>query len=77
MFDGSVDFAAEIEKRTKTKNSSYIDAVMEICEQFEIEPAAIARYLTKPMIAKIKAEADTRHFRLPGKPKGKSTQLPL
>lgn len=76
MFDGSVNLTLEIEKRTKNKTASYLDAVMDVCEEFEIDPTSIAKYLTKPMIEKIKIEAGSRHL-LRSKEKGKSPRLPL
>lgn len=78
MFDGSVNFAAEIERRVKQKNSSYLDAVMDVCETFEIEPQSIAKHLTKPVIEKIKLEASQRNL-IRGKEKQKYTgsRLPI
>ncbi len=78
MFDGSINFALEIEKRIKDKNSSYMDAVMDVCESFEIEPQSIAKYLTKPVIEKIKLEASQRNL-IRGKEKQKysGTRLPI
>jgi len=78
MFDGSVNFAAEIERRVKNKNASYMDAVMDVCETFEIEPQSIAKHLTKPVIEKIKFEASQRNL-IRGKEKQKYTgsRLPI
>jgi len=78
MFDGSVNFAWEIERRVKMKNSSYLDAVMDVCETYEIEPQAIAKHLTKPVVEKIKFEAAQRNL-LRGKEKQKynGSRLPL
>ena len=78
MFDGSINFGLEIEKRVKNKNSSYLDAVMDVCETFEIEPQSIAKHLTKPVIEKIKFEASQRNL-LRGKEKQKynGSRLPI
>jgi benzoyl-CoA reductase/2-hydroxyglutaryl-CoA dehydratase subunit BcrC/BadD/HgdB len=78
MFDGSVNFAAEIERRVKQKNASYLDAVMDVCETFEIEPQSVAKHLTKPVIEKIKLEASQRNL-IRGKEKQKysGTRLPI
>jgi len=78
MFDGSVNFASEIEKRIKNKNSSYMDAVMDVCDEFGIEPQSIAKHLTKPVIEKIKFEASQRNL-LRGKEKQKysGSRLPI
>jgi len=78
MFDGSINFTAEIEKRIKTKNTSYMDAVMDVCDEFSIEPQSIAKHLTKPVIEKIKFEASQRNL-LRGKEKQRysGSRLPL
>ena len=76
MFDGSINFSAEIEKRVKSSNLSYIDAVMDVCETLEMEPQAIAKFLTKTVTEKIRIEATARnHIR--GKKKEKTQRLPL
>jgi len=77
MFDGSINFSTEVEKRVKGKNPSYIDAVMDVCEAHEVEPQAVAKYLSKQIVEKIKIEAVQRNHRLPGKSKEKSPRLPL
>lgn len=76
MFDGSLNFAVEIEKRVKSKNGSYLDAVMEVCEEFGIEPQSIAKHLNKTVIEKIRIEAAGRNL-LRAKGKEKGTRLPL
>jgi hypothetical protein len=76
LFDGSVDFAREIEKRTRGKNPSYLDAVLDVCDTFGVEPQSIAKHLSKPVIEKIRMEASGKHL-LRGKEKYKGTRLPL
>ena len=77
MFDGSINFSVEIEKRVKGKNPSYMDAVMDVCESFEIEPQSVAKHLSKQIIEKIRLEALERNHRVPGKSKEKTQKLPL
>ena len=50
---------------------SYIDAVIAVCEKFGIEPQVAAKFLTKPIIEKIKTEGQELNL-LP-----KKTKLPL
>lgn len=76
MFDGSVNYAVEIEKRTRGSNPSYLDAVMDVCETFGVEPQAIAKHLSKQMVEKIRIEASAKHL-LRGKEKYKGSRLPL
>ena len=78
MFDGSLNLSAEIEKRVKGKNISYMDAVIDLCEERGLEPGAIAKHLTKPVIEKIKYEAAGRNL-IRGKEKQKysGSRLPL
>ncbi len=76
MFDGSVDYALEIEKRTRGKNPSYLDAVLDVSESCGIEPQALAKYLSKSTVEKIRIEATGKNL-LRGKEKYKGTRLPL
>jgi hypothetical protein len=76
MFDGSINFISEIEKRTRGKNPSYLDAVMDVCDTFSIEPQAIAKHLSKTMVEKIRIEASGKHL-LRKKEKERGTRLPL
>ena len=76
MFNGSINFSAEIEKRVKSSKLSYIDAVIDVCETLEIEPQAIAKFLSKTVTEKIKIEATARNL-IRGKKKEKIQRLPL
>ena len=48
-------FAEEVEKLAST-TGSYIDSVIELCENYNIEPQVAAKMLTKPIVEKIEAE---------------------
>lgn len=78
MFDGSINFSLEIEKRVKGKNVSYMDAVIDLCEETGLDPQAVAKHLPKPVVEKIKYEAAQRNL-IRGKDKQKygGTRLPL
>lgn len=49
-------FPKEVENHAKKYEVSYIDAVLAVCERYGIEPQVAAKFLTKPIIEKIKAE---------------------
>ena len=76
MLDGSVNFSLEIEKRAKGKNSSYMDAVMDVCDAFEIEPQSIAKHLNRTIIEKIRIEAQELNL-IRSKTKDRGSKLPL
>jgi len=49
-------FIREIEKYVEKNGGSFIDATLAMCDMYGIEPAIGAKYLTKPIIEKIKEE---------------------
>ena len=61
----------EIEKIISQNKDGYIQAILSICEEKNIDPAYIAKHLSKPIIEKIRAEGETINL-LP-----KSARLPL
>lgn len=67
----NIRFPKEVEKYAKKYNVSYIDSVIAICEQFGIEPQVAAKFLSKPIIQKIKIEGQELNL-LP-----KTSKLPL
>ena len=64
MTDGISDFVFEIEALVGKKNVSYMDAILLICEQKNIEPETFATIVTGDpvLMAKISAEADSLNF---------------
>jgi hypothetical protein len=56
-----------IEHVTKT-NSTYMDAILKQCEDYDIEPQGAAKLLTKPIIEKLVEEGRDLHL-LPKKAK--------
>jgi len=68
-------FAEEVEKIAKKKDVSYIDAVIEVCEKFGVDPASVGKLIPKNMKAKLKVEGqdlnlipkDKKQKRLPFK----------
>jgi len=49
-------FSKKVEKYITEKGGSYIDAVILLCEEYEIEPPVVAKSLSKPLVEKIKME---------------------
>jgi len=68
---GELNIQNEVEKIIKKKNCSYMEAVLQICEVHAVDPSYIAKHLSKPIIEKIRAEAQSLNF-LP-----KSSRLPI
>jgi hypothetical protein len=67
----NIRFPKEVERYAIKHGVSYIDSVLAICEEFGIEPQMAAKFLSKPIIQKIKAEGQGLNL-LP-----KKTRLPL
>jgi hypothetical protein len=49
-------FSKKVENYIREKGGSYIDAVLSLCEEYEIEPPRVAKSLSKPLVEKIKIE---------------------
>ena len=58
-------FSKEVQEFISDHGGSYMDAVLELCEQKEMEPSTAAKLLTKPIKDKIEVEAVDLHF-IPG-----------
>lgn len=65
------DFCREIEKYAEKWKTSYMNAVVSICETKDIPVESVAKFLSKPIIEKIKQEGQDLNF-LP-----KSAKLPI
>ena len=50
------NFLKEVEKCVLNEEYGYIDAVLFVCEDFEIEPQVAAKFLPRPIIEKIEQE---------------------
>jgi|TARA_Y100000310_G_C20385549_1_gene670244 hypothetical protein len=59
IFEDPSKFISEIENYVKENGGPYMDAVLEIAEQNNIEPEAAAKFLTKPIIEKIRIEGES------------------
>lgn len=61
----------EIEKIASKNKDGYLQAITTFCEEHSLDPAYVAKYLSKPIIEKLRIEAESLNF-LP-----KSARLPL
>jgi hypothetical protein len=66
-----INISGEIEKIVLNNKDGYIQAILSYCEEKNIDPSYVAKYLSKPIIEKIRAEGETINL-LP-----KSARLPL
>ena len=68
-------FADEVEKIVGRGKSSYLDAVIEVCEKHGIDPSSVAKFLPKSMKERLRVEGqdlnlipkDKKQKRLPFK----------
>lgn len=66
-------FSNKILERVKSTKLSFMDCILELSEEMNIEPSTAGKLITKPIIEKIQEEAKERHL-LKG---GKSRKLPV
>ena len=66
-------FSNKILQRVKTTKMSFMDCILELSEEMNIEPSTAGKLITKPIIEKIQEEAKERHL-LKG---GKTKKLPI
>ena len=58
MFDElEKTFSTKVEDRVKETGEGYMKAGNLLCEELDLEQELVAKYLSKPIIEKIKAEA--------------------
>jgi hypothetical protein len=50
------NFSHEIKTYVKENGGTYIEAVLFICEEYDIDPVFVAKTLTKPIIEKLEVE---------------------
>lgn len=69
MFDKlEKEFSKTVERHVTKNECGYIEAVVEVCNELEIEPALGAKYLSKPIKEKIRVEGEEINL-LPRTPK--------
>ena len=61
-------FSKKVEERVLKNGDGYMDTINLLCEEMDIEPELAAKYLSKPIIEKIRVEAENVNL-LPRTPK--------
>jgi len=49
--------STQIEQAVSTRNISYMDAVLELCEEHSVDVSMVAKYLSRPIVENIEKEA--------------------
>jgi hypothetical protein len=55
-------FCKEVETMVQDKEIGYMQAVLDLCEKHNLEPASAAKLLSKPIIEKIQVEGQKIHL---------------
>ena len=66
-------FSNKVIGRVKSTNMSFMDCVLELSNEMNLEPSAAGKLLTKPLIEKIEQEAQNLHLLK----KSKTRKLPV
>lgn len=66
-------FSNKVLERVSTTNLSFMDCVLELSNELNLEPSAAGKLLTKPIIEKIEQEAKNLHLLK----KNKNRKLPV
>ena len=71
----SHDFSKEVEELTlKKKEGKYLETILELCDQYGIDPESAAKLLSKPLREKLKTEFESLNM-IRGR--RKKSRLPL
>tara|TARA_R100000152_G_C6591663_1_gene51946 strand:+ start:133 stop:351 length:219 start_codon:yes stop_codon:yes gene_type:complete len=71
IFEDSENFSNQVEEFVKKNGGGYIEAIVELCDEKNIEPEVAAKFLTQPIIEKLENEGQESNL-LP-----KGARLPL
>ena len=71
--DQMLNFSLDIEEIVYMKDISYMDAIIEYCEQNEVEIEVAASLISNNLKSKIQLEAEDLNFL----PRSNTTRLPL
>lgn len=55
-------FSKKVEEKVIKTQCEYMEAVLDLCEEFSIEPQVAAKFLTKPIIEKIQVEGASQNL---------------
>ena len=62
LFLNKNHFTKMIESNAREKNLSYMEAIIDICEENDLEPEDIAKYISGIIKDKLEAEARSLNF---------------
>jgi hypothetical protein len=62
QFRSAIEFSQHIERTAITRKIGCMEALMEFCEERDIEPATIAGMITPALKDKIRVEAENLHL---------------
>jgi len=62
MFETPAQFSLHIEQLATTGKLSYVDAIIQYCEENSLEPSDVAKFINKPL--KDKIENDFRELHM-------------
>ena len=72
LFESSnVNLPLEVENYVKDQGGRYIDAIVDLCEKYNIDPTVAAKHMSQPIIEKLKLEGQEMNM-LP-----KTSRLPF
>jgi len=60
--DLAKQFSSHVMKLVNKNGGYYMEAVIDTCEQFNIEPQVAGKFLEKPIIEKIQAEGESMNL---------------
>ena len=60
-----------VEEKAKKNGLDFMMAVLDVCEELQVEPEAISKFISKPIVEKLEVEAMDQNM-LP-----KKTSLPV
>ena len=56
------DFCRQVEKYVEQWSSTYIDAVISVCESKDLPVESVAKFLSTPIVEKIQQEGENLNF---------------
>jgi len=72
-FSNSMEFSVYIEREAANRGIGCFEALLEYCEENDIEPVSVSSFITSSLKEKIRAEAEEMNLLK----KNKSNKLPL
>lgn len=71
--DDKTKFSQAVELMANTENLTHLEALVQYCEQNDVDSDIVKKLITPSLKAKLKVDAQALHY-LPG---GKDSKLPL